>query len=279
MLTENRIEKIKQLEVVCIEDLVPENHILRDIDAAIDFRFIYDLVRDLYSADNGRPSIDPVVLFKIVLIQYTFGIRSMRQTIKEIEVNMAYRWFLGYSMSESVPHFTTFGKNYLRRFAGTDIFEKIFERILLEAVEAGFVDASAVFIDATQIKANANNHKYTNEIVKIQAKHYQDELQKEIERDREVHGKKPLKPPKDEDEPKTKNIKQSKTDPECGMFHKGEHKKEFAYTTHVAADKRGFILDADVSAGNVHDSVMFDNTYRNVLAKFPEIEMIAIDSG
>jgi transcription elongation factor Elf1 len=203
----------------------------------------------------------------------------MRQTIKEIEVNMAYRWFLGYGMTETVPHFTTFGKNYLRRFARTDIFEKIFEKIISEAVAAGFVDAKAVFIDATHIKANANNHKYTNEVVKIEAKHYQDELQKEIEKDRASRGKKPPKQPKSDCEPPVKTIKQSTTDPECGLFHKGEHKKEFAYTTHVACDKHNFILECDVSAGNVHDSVMFDGLYRNVLAKFPEIEMIALDAG
>ncbi len=279
MLNENRLGKNKQIEMVCIEDLVPRNHILRDIDRAIDFRFIYDEVRSLYCADNGRPSVDPVVLFKIVLVQYTFGIRSMRQTIKEIEVNMAYRWFLGYGMTEAVPHFTTFGKNYLRRFANTDIFEKIFERILGEAVSAGFVDASAVFIDATHIKANANNHKYTNEIVKIEAKHYQEELQKEIEKDREEHRKKPPKPPKDSGDPPTKTVKQSKTDPECGLFHKGEHKKEFAYTTHAACDKHDFVLSADVSAGNIHDSVMFDGLFRDVLAKFPEMKMAALDSS
>ena len=279
MLKENKEKVRKQINFVCIDDLVPEHHILRDIDKAIDFRFIYGLVRDLYCGDNGRPSIDPVVLFKIVMIQYTFGIRSMRQTIKDIEVNMAYRWFLGYDMTEKIPHFTTFGKNYSRRFAGTEIFEKIFEHILGEAVNAGFVDASAVFIDATHIKANANNHKYTNEIVKIEAKHYQDELQKEIERDRETHGKKPPKSPKDGGEPQTKTVKKSTTDPDCGLFHKGEHKKEFAYTAHVACDKHNFVLDCDVSAGNIHDSVMFDDLYRNTLSRFPEIEMTALDSG
>ena len=279
MISKNRTDKMKQVEFLCIEDLVPKNHILRDIDKSIDFSFIYDLVEGYYCTDNGRPSIDPVVLFKIVLIQYTFGIRSMRQTIKEIEVNMAYRWFLGYGMTEPVPHFTTFGKNYLRRFADSEIFEKIFEQILLEAVNAGFVNAKAVFIDATHIKANANNHKYANEVVKIEAKHYQEELQKEIAKDREEHNKKPPKPPKDGGEPQTKTVKQSTTDPECGLFHKGEHKKEFAYTTHVACDKHNFVLSADVSAGNVHDSVMFDGLYRNVLAKFPEIEMVALDSG
>lgn len=151
--------------------------------------------------------------------------------------------------------------------------------MLSEAVAAGFVDAKAVFIDATHIKANANNHKYTNETVKIEAKHYQKELQKEIEQDRAAHGKKPPKPPKDGAVPKTKPVKQSTTDPDCGLFHKGEHKKEFAYTAHVTCDRHNFVLGADVSAGNVHDSVMFDGLYRNVLEKFPEVEMAALDSG
>ena len=280
MLSKSQDKKRGQINMVCIEDLVPSNHILRDIDNAIDFNFIYDEVKDLYCENNGRPSIDPVVLFKIVLIQYTFGIRSMRQTIKEIEVNMAYRWFLGYDMLDSIPHFTTFGKNYVRRFANSDIFEKIFERILLEAVKRGFVDASAVFIDATHIKASANNKKYTNELVRIEAKHYQKELAEEINRDRAEHGKKPLKDDDDnDDEPPAKNIKQSATDPECGLFHKGEHKVEFAYTAHTVCDKHNFVLSADVAAGNVHDSVMFDDLYKEVVAKFPEIEMVGIDSG
>ena len=279
LLYKNQSENRMQVNMVCIEDLVPQNHILRDIDKAIDFNFIYDEVKDLYCEDNGRPSVDPVVLFKIVLIQYTFGIRSMRQTIKEIEVNMAYRWFLGYDMLERIPHFTTFGKNYVRRFADSDIFERIFEHILCEAVDAGFVDASAVFIDGTHIKANANNKKYANEIVKIEAKHYQKELAEEINKDRIEHGKKPMKDDDDKNPPPTKNIKQSKTDPECGLFHKGEHKVQFAYTAHTVCDKHNFVLGVEVAPGNVHDSVMFDTVYRNVLAKFPQIEIIGIDSG
>lgn len=278
LLNKYQSENRKEIQIISIEDLVPKEHILRDIDRAINFDFIYDEVKDMYSADTGRPSIDPVVLFKIVLIQYTFGIRSMRQTIKEIEVNMAYRWFLGYGMTDKIPHFSTFGKNYVRRFAGTDIFEKIFEHILFEAVKCKFVDASAVFIDATHIKASANKKKAVNEVIKVEAKHYHNELMAEIEKDRENHGKKPLKN-KDDEEPPTKNIKKSTTDPDCGLFHKGEHKVEFAYTAHTACDKHNFILDVDISAGNVHDSVMFDGLYKNVLTKFPEIEMVAIDSG
>ena len=95
MMTQENEKVRKQMQIVCIDDLVPQDHLLRIIEKAIDWTFIYDLVRDRYSEETGRPSIDPVTLIKIPLIQYLYGIKSMRQTIKEIEVNMAYRWFLG----------------------------------------------------------------------------------------------------------------------------------------------------------------------------------------
>ena len=120
-----------QMQIVSLEQLVPEDHLLRKIDAAVDFDFIYDLVEGKYSTETGRPSIDPVTLIKIPIIQYMFGIKSMRQTIKEIEVNVAYRWFLGLDFYDKVPHFSTFGKNYKRRFEGTDLFEQIFQQILM----------------------------------------------------------------------------------------------------------------------------------------------------
>ena len=101
MITKNN-KTIDQIQMVSIEQLVPQDHILRKIDAAIDFDFIYDLVEERYCPDNGRPSIDPVVLIKIAVIQYMFGIKSMRQTIKEIEVNIAYRWFLGLDFYDKV---------------------------------------------------------------------------------------------------------------------------------------------------------------------------------
>ena len=86
----------------------------------------------MYSEENGRPSIDPVVLIKMELIQYLFGIPSMRRTAEEIKVNLAYRWFLGYGLTEETPHFSVVSKNYSRRFKDTDIFEKIFESVVLQ---------------------------------------------------------------------------------------------------------------------------------------------------
>ncbi|MGX8238803.1 transposase, partial [Exiguobacterium undae] len=124
---------------ITLEQLVPQDHLVRKVDQVMYFEFIYPLVEKLYCENNGRPSIDPVLLIKMALLQYLFGIPSMRRTIKEIETNVAYRWFLGIGLDEKVPHFSTFGKNYVRRFQDTDVFETIFYRILSQAVDAGFV--------------------------------------------------------------------------------------------------------------------------------------------
>ena len=109
-MLKTRKEEREQYEMICIEDLVPQEHILRKIDSAIDFTYIYELVGDLYCPDNGRPSIDPVVLFKMVLIQHLFGIPSLRKTAEEVKLNVAYRWFLGYLLNEQTPHFSTLRK-------------------------------------------------------------------------------------------------------------------------------------------------------------------------
>lgn len=146
MLAKNADNSTSQLQIVSIEQLVPEDHLLRKIDAVIDFNFIYDLVEDRYCQDNGRPSVDPVTLIKIPIIQYMFGIKSMRQTIKEIEVNVAYRWFLGLDFYDKVPHFSTFGKNYKRRFEGTDLFEQIFTKILFQCMKQGLIDTDTCIL-------------------------------------------------------------------------------------------------------------------------------------
>lgn len=250
-----------QMELISLESLVPKNHLVRKIDAAMDFSFIYDKVQDLYKP-YGRESIAPVVLIKIPLIQYLFGIPSMRRTIEEIEVNFAYRWFLGYGINEKIPHFSTFGKNYIRRFQNSTIFEDIFKEILMEAGKCGFIDKEKLFIDGSHIKANANNHKYTDEIIEKTVRAYEEELQDEIKSDREKHGKKPLK--ETEKEPEQIHQKKSITDPESGYFHKGEHKQVFAYTTNTCCDKNGYVLDFEVTAGNIHDSVSFWDLYKRL---------------
>lgn len=196
-----------------MDDMVPQDHLLRIIDKAIDWNFIYDLVVEKYSQDNGRPSMDPVMLIKIPFIQYLYGIKSMRQTCKEIEVNVAYRWFLGLDMMDKVPHFSTFGKNYTRRFKDTDLFEQIFSHILMECYKFKLVDPTEVFVDATHVKARANNKKMQKRIAHEEALFYEELLQKEINEDREAHGKKPLKEKSDKDDDNNDNTSSSRRCP------------------------------------------------------------------
>ena len=93
-MLEKNVQNRNQVEIICIEDLVPQEHLLRKIERAVDFNKIYEFVEDLYCADNGRPSIDPVILFKMVLIQHLYGIRSLRRVSEEVSANIYYRWFL-----------------------------------------------------------------------------------------------------------------------------------------------------------------------------------------
>lgn len=282
-----------QMEIISIEDLVPKDHLLRKVSDAVDFSEIYNFVEELYCDDNGRPSIDPVVLFKMVLIQHLYGLPSLRKTADEVSLNVAYRWFLGYSLTEETPHFSTISYNFRHRFTAETV-DKIFAWILNEAADAGYLKPEAVFIDGTHIKANANPNKKIQVEVPIAAKRYAEELMEEINNDREEHGKKPF----DDDAPKpsgkkkdntskkklknrkkNKTITKSATDPESGMFVKGEHKRQFAYEAHTACDKNGFVLETVVTPGNVHDSVAFDDVYDKLVEKYPEIETIVADSA
>ncbi len=282
MLHKDEIKTRKQINMVCIDDVVPQDHLLRLIDKAIDFSFIYDLVKDKYSKNTGRPSLDPVVLMKLPLLQYLYGIKSMRQTIKEIEVNMAFKWFLGLDFFEKPPHFSTFGKNYKRRFEDTDIFEQIFSKVLEQCFKYDFVDTSVTFIDATHVKASANKRKAIKHTVKQEAMFYKKELVQEITTDREKHGKKALKK-KDDDTPKgkgggnEKQVKMSTVDPESGLFHKGEHKEVFAYVSQTACDKNGWITAYSIHPGNEHDSRTFPDIYEKVKAL--GAEKVVMDAG
>lgn len=264
----------RQVGFYTLDELVPKDHFLRKVEETIDFSFIYDLVEDSYSSDNGRPSLDPVLLVKIPLIQCFYGIRSMRQTIKDIEVNTAYRWFLGLSLDDKVPHFTTYGKNYSRRFQNKEVLAHIFSHVLHHVWEAGLIDPSEIFVDGTHIKAAANNHKYKNVVVDQKAKFMSEQLEIEINLDRRKHAKKFLKPAK-KGEAKAK--KQSTTDPDSGWFHKGEHKEVFAYNAQVACDKHGWALAYTVEAGNTHDSQAFPALFAKLEPFSPEF--IIADSG
>jgi transposase len=135
-----REEGQAKLEAVYIEQLVRPDHLLRKIQKHIDFRFIIDKVKDLYCADNGRPSLDPGVLFKMLFIVYLFGIRSERRLVHEIADNIAYRWFLGLGLSDPVPSVSTIWQNRRRRWKDSELCQEIFDEIVRQCIHNSLVD-------------------------------------------------------------------------------------------------------------------------------------------
>jgi len=243
-----------QMILYTLEDLVPQDSLYRKIDKYIDFNFIYDEVKDLYCEDNGRPSIDPVVLFKLVFIQTLDGLKSMRKTCEKIKVDVEYRWFLKIPFGEDTPHYSTFSKNYERRFKDSDVFEKIFINIVEQAIKFNLVKGDTFFTDSTHKKANANKNKFREELQRSVKKRRQ-WLEEEINAERKKQGKKEFEY-KDEIEEKT--IKVSSTDDESGYYHRDNKEKGFMYLDHRTVDSKcNIIVDCFITKGNVHDSSPF----------------------
>ena len=273
------IKKEVQSKIVfmTMEEIVPEDSIFRKIDKYIDFTFIYEEVKDLYCENNGRPSIDPVVLFKIVFIQALDGIKSMRQTCKKIKVDAEYRWFLGIPFGEDTPHFSTFSKNYERRFKDSDIFEKIFIEIVNQAIKYRLVDGTTFYTDSTHKKANANKNKYDDCIVE-NIKERRKWLEEEINEERIKQGRKPFEY---KDEIEEKHIKVSTIDKESGYYHRDNKEKGFMYLDHrTVDDKCNIIVDCYITKGNVHDSNPFIERCEYIKNTFGfSLKNYAVDSG
>lgn len=288
----NRNNEKHDCPIMCtLDELVPQDHLVRTLESAIDWKFIYPLVESLYSK-LGRRSIDPVVLFKMIFINYVFGINSMRKTCEEIKVNIAYRWFLGLSIhDEEVPNYSTWSKNYQRRYKDSKVFDQIFNHIIKHGIDNGFIDTVTVFGDGTHRKANANSRRAADKEVEILSKKYEDELLKEINEERTENGKKPFETldkkeyafdeetGEEVELKKTKHIKESMTDPECGLFHKGEKQKCFAYTHMTICDGHGYVFFNKVAPGNMHDSAIFSEIYDELINKYPNIKNICLDAG
>src|SRR5215471_2016312 len=122
-----------------LEDQIPKDHLLRVIDEQIDFSFVRERVRSLYST-TGRPSIDPEVLLRLLLVGYLYGITSERRLLEEVKMHLAYRWFTRLGLEQEVPEHSTFSKNRHGRFRESGIFLEVFEEIVGRCLEAGLVE-------------------------------------------------------------------------------------------------------------------------------------------
>ncbi len=278
--TNSTQSKTSQLELVDIELLVPDNHLLRLINKHVDFSFIREKVRPFYSESKGRPSLDPVVLFKMMLVGYLYGIRSERQLEQEITLNAAYRWFLGLGFSDSVPDHSTISWNRNRRFKGTTVFQEVFDEVVHLAIHHHMVAGRLLISDSTHIQANANKNAYTMQVVTDQPNEYLVELEKAVNEDREVHGKNPL-PPAGEN--KEKKLKKSTTDPECGFMNRKGKPEGFFFLDHRTVDhKFNIITDVFVTPGNVNDATVYLERLKSQIERFgfaKTLESVALDSG
>ena len=269
-----------QLEMVTLEQLVPKDHLVRKIDTAIDFEFIRTEVAHLYCKDNGRPAIDPVVLFKIMLLGYVFGVPSERRLMQEIEVNVAYRWFLRLSLTDKVPDASTLSQNRIRRFNGTDVFQRIFDHIVEQAISRHLIGGRTLYTDSTHLKASANKGKSINKLVSASTSAYIRQLNEAVEEERKVAGKKPLKE-KQEQMCELQSIKSSTTDPDSGFMTREGKPQGFFYLDHRTVDgKHGLITDTFATPGNVHDSQPYLARLDRQLKRF-DLDPVAVglDAG
>lgn len=282
MLTKRGRRQITS-EIVNLEEMIPQDHFLRVIENYFDWNFIYEEVEKQYSI-FGRPSIDPVVLFKIHILKFLFHEDSLRRTYENLQYNNLYRWFIGYSINEKTPDHSTYSQNYKRKFSQLekDILQTVFDKVIDLLIEHNCLDMTAVYIDSTNTKAYANKKKNHKEIVSIEAKKYQKELDLEIalkglkEEDlsEEEYLEEVKKIIKCNEEVETeevlgeKEIIVSNTDKDAGMLYKSDKEKMFAYNTSVICENNNYILTVDTNASNMHDSVAFYSSFENLIDRY-----------
>src|ERR687894_624020 len=153
MLGPAKVRRVDQPVLASLDALVPAHHFYRHLESKLDLTFVRDLVRSTYK-EGGRPSIDPVIFFKLQLILFFEGIRSERQLIEQASLNLAHRWYLGYHLDEPLPDHSSLTK--IRTRLGLPIFRRFFEHVVQRCSDAGLIWGKELFFDATRVRANAS---------------------------------------------------------------------------------------------------------------------------
>src|SRR6202167_5126783 len=141
-----------------LADAVPEDHPVREIAAVLDLSWVYAELASYYPR-IGRPSIDPVLMIRMLIVGYVFAIRSERALCREVQVNLAYRWFCGLSIEDKVPDHSAFSRARNERFGDSAIFRSVFERVVGACIMAGLVGGEGFAVDASLIAADANKRR------------------------------------------------------------------------------------------------------------------------
>ncbi len=215
-----------------IEDQVPENHLLRLIDRHVSFEFVREKLRDSYS-ETGRPSIDPEVLLRMLLLGYLYGITSERRLVEELRMHLAWRWFTGLGFDQEIPNHSTFSKNRHGRFQESNLFQELFERIVEQCIQAGLVQGERMSVDGSFIQASADHHSRIPREqlagaakVNYGARKYLEELEKE-------NG---------DGEPVHQQDKVSTTDPDATYLTKGNRAAELGYFDNYLIDNQSCVI-------------------------------------
>jgi transposase len=274
-----------KMEFIDLNAFVPSDHILRQINKKIDFSFIYNKMEKYYSK-LGRKSLDPVLLYKMLLIGYLFNIDSERELEQEVHLNIAYRWFLGLDLTDTVPDHSTFSQNRRRRFKDSTVFQEIFDHIIKSCIDMGLVTGEIIVTDSTHIKASASKGKVEKVVVEKTPSQYLNtieqeakKIEKELEEKRIESGKK-----KRGNKPKdcsTETITVVKTDSDSGILSRPGKPSGPHYLAHTSIDtKNGIIVDIHPSAGNINDCEPFVERLNVVQEKFNlDIKSVGADRG
>ena len=220
-----------------LSSLVPEDHILKQVDKILDLSWLREEVKDLYCCNNGRPGIDPEAAVRLMLAGFFQGIVHDRKLMREAQVNIAIRWFAGYRLDERLPDHSSLTK--IRQRWGDERFKKIFQKTVHCCCDAGLVSGETVHIDATLIRADVSWESLTTQ-------HAEAVIEENTAYDEET-PKRPGRPSKGKSKPK----KRSKTDPDATMTTScNMYRMEPSYKQHAAVDDAcGVIVDVDVTTG------------------------------
>src|SRR4030042_847217 len=244
---------------ISLEDLVPKEHLVRRLADVLDFSWVRSVTESLYS-HTGRPSIDPVVVAKLLLLGYLYNIDSERQLMREVQVNLAYRWYLGYDLDEEIPDHSILSK--ARRRFGVEFFEQLFEYILGCCQQADLVRGENVLMDSTIVQANASLDSVTT--LRYKPAEYWEQLERQAETESTPCG---LEAPivdcaaslgkKRPREGRTCDQKYSTTDPDASLYRRRGQEARLAYKTHFLADEhKGVVTAVASSAAAVDDTAV-----------------------
>jgi transposase len=230
-----------------IDDFIPEDHILKRVDRVLDLSWLRDEVKDNYCLDNGRPGIDPESAVRLMLAGFFHGIVHDRKLMREAQVNLAIRWFAGYSLTEDLPDHSTLTR--IRQRWGAERFRRIFIKTVKACAEAGLVTGETIHADATLIRADVSWESLTTDYADESFSANNDGDEDGGDSGGRPGGKKPRK------KKKKKPKKRSSTDPDATMTtSRSTCRMEPSYKQHTSVDDHaGVIVDVDVTTGEVSE--------------------------